>query len=933
MAEAVVGVLIGKLGVALANQAAAYGASLLCKEASALKGLFGEIHKAKEELVSMKAYLHESEKFKDTDETTGIFINKIRELSFQIEDVVDEFVYKLEDDKHGGFAAKMKKRIKHVKVWHRLAHKLRDINVELEEAAKRRARYVIPRMHGQAGRGDHHAGSTNQNLCLAREDDVVGTEHNAEKLKQWLLGDLKEKNYKIATVWGMGGVGKTTLVDHVYKIVKLDFDAAAWVTVSQSYQVEDLLKRIAREFGIITDATNMEIRTLVEIIRKHLEGKRYILVLDDVWEKDVWINNIMEVFPTNCTSRFVLTSRKFDVASLAASNCRIELKPLGDQHSWELFCKAAFRNSDDKRCPSELQDLAAKFLQKCEGLPIAIACIGRLLSFKQPTHSDWDSVYKELELQSTNNVIQGVDSILRVSLEDLPYELKNCFLHCAMFPEDYELKRRRLIRHWITSGFIKEKENKTLEQVAEGYLNDLVNRSLLQVVLKNAAERVQCCRMHDVIRHLALGKAATECFGKVYEGRGTFSVDGTRRLSINSTSIVSLNPSGVTHLRGIYVFTSSVDIDLLRPILASVTLLSTLDLQGTEIKILPNEVFSLFNLRFLGFRNTQIEVLPEAIGRLQNLEVLDALDTCLLSLPKDVAKLKKLRYIYASASVNEGSLWRYRGVKVPRGIIKNLPGLHALQKVKASSEILSDVTALTDLRTFAVDDLTSEHALILRSALMNMRNLVHLTITMSNENEVLPLEQLSLPETLSKLELIGQLEKKRMPDQILSSWLHLNYLTHLWLMFSKLDENSFPSLLVLHNLCSLYLFKAYDGKTLCFSSRSFPRLRKLQIEVAPQLSQVEIEEDALGSVVELWFSLCPELKQLPHGIEYLRTLDELYFERASDELIKILRQEGEAKECKEELMKISHIRRVRFSATGEDFWQRIVTREGNAFAG
>jgi disease resistance protein RPM1 len=259
MAEAVVGVLIIKLGVALAKQAIAYGASLLCKEASALKGLFGEIYRAKEELVSMKAYLHESEKLKDTDKTTGIFINKIRELSFQIQDVVDEFMYKLEDDKHGRFAAKMKKRIKHVKVWHRLAHKLRDINAELEDAAKRRSRYVIPGLQGHVGSSDHHSRSTNQNLYFAREDDIVGIEDNATKLKQWLVDDLQEKNKKIATVWGMGSVGKTTLVEHVYNIMKLDFDAAARVTVSKSYQIEDLLKRIAREFGIVTDAINMKL--------------------------------------------------------------------------------------------------------------------------------------------------------------------------------------------------------------------------------------------------------------------------------------------------------------------------------------------------------------------------------------------------------------------------------------------------------------------------------------------------------------------------------------------------------------------------------------------------------------------------------------------------------------------------------------------------
>ncbi|CAD6254369.1 unnamed protein product [Miscanthus lutarioriparius] len=492
MAETVVGALIGKLGTALAKEAATYGASLLYKEASAIKGLFGEICRAERELESMKAYLRESEKFMDTDETTGIFIKNIRELSFRIEDVVDEFMYRFEGDKHGGFASRMKKRIKHVKIWRRLGLELRDINVELEETVKRRDRYIIPGMERHAGSGDHHTRSTNQALCFAREEELVGIEDNATKLKGWLVGDLDERNTKITTVWGMGGVGKTTLVHHVYKIVKVDFDAAAWVTVSKSYKVEDLLKKIATEFGMPIDSSIMDMRRLVEVICKHLEGKKYILVLDDVWEQDVWINNIMPVFPAKCTSRFVLTSRLSEVASLASGNCAIKLEPLQDHHSYMLFCKLAFWNNDDKRCPEELWDLATKFLQKCEGLPIAIAWIGRLLSCKPPTYTECKSLYEKLELQSVTNTIPGVDSILKISLEDLPYELKNCFLHCALFPEDYEMKRR-LVRHWITSGFIKEKENKTLEQVAEGYLNDLVNRSLLQVVMNNEFGRVKCC--------------------------------------------------------------------------------------------------------------------------------------------------------------------------------------------------------------------------------------------------------------------------------------------------------------------------------------------------------------------------------------------------------------------------------------------------------
>jgi len=172
--------------------------------------------------------------------------------------------------------------------------------------------------------------------------------------------------------------------------------------------------------------------------------------------------------------------------------------------------------------------LGAKFLLKCGGLPIAIACIGRLLSCKPPTHSQWENVYQKLELQSTKNVIHGVDTILKVSLEDLPYELKNCFLYCAIFPEDCDLKRRRLIRHWITAGFIKEKENRTLEEVAEGFLNELVNRSLLQVTKENEFGRVKSFRMHDILRCIALDKVEKECFCKVYQGSRTFSADGAR---------------------------------------------------------------------------------------------------------------------------------------------------------------------------------------------------------------------------------------------------------------------------------------------------------------------------------------------------------------------------------------------------------------------
>lgn len=191
--------------------------------------------------------------------------------------------------------------------------------------------------------------------------------------------------------------------------------------------------------------------------------------------------------------------------------------------------------------------------------------------------------------------------------------------------------------------------------------------------------------------------------------------------------------------------------------------------------------------------------------------------------------------------------------------------LQALQHVVASLESLCDAAALTELRQLSITGVTSDHSVKLCSAIMNMRGLVSLSITASNENEALPLEQLHLPETLYKLELIGKLEKKRMP-QILLSWPRLNNLSQLNLRFSKLDEDSFSSLMVLHGLCFLKVDKAYSGKELCFSALSFPKLQRLHIWGAPHLNRVKIEEGALGSLVELDFSYCPELKNLPYGI-------------------------------------------------------------------
>ncbi|KAF7034102.1 hypothetical protein CFC21_045156 [Triticum aestivum] len=907
MAEGVVALLIAKLGFALAKEAATFGASLLCKEASALKGLFGEIREAKEELESMQAYLQGAERFKDTDETTGIYVNKVRGFSFEIEDVVDEFTYKLEDT-HGGFAAKMKKRVKHIKAWRRLTIKLQDIKGRLQSADRRKVRYDMKGVEGE-GLKSGHSESAGHSLNLAREEDLVGIKENKDKLMHWLVGDLEEQGSKSATVWGMGGVGKTTLVDHVYKAVKMDFAKCAWITVSSSYHVEDLLKQIASQLGIPIANAN-ENRSLVEVIHNHLKGSNYLVILDDVWNVDVWFK-IRNAFPTESTGRFVITTRMQEVALLATKTCTIKLEPLERDYAWQLFCNEAFWNNENKTCPEELEDLGKMFLDKCGGLPIAIACVGRLLSCRDPTYYQWESVYKELESQLSNNVILDVNIVLKVSLENLPTHLKNCFLHCTIFPEDYLFGRKQVIRHWIAAGFIKETGSKTLEEVAEGYLNELVNRSLLQVAARNLRGRVRRFRMHDIIRVLALAKSEEESFCQAYNGSRDFSAKNTRRLSMQGTNMEQLTPLlCAPSLRSLHVFQSHMRIDFLEAFLKPLSLLSTLDLQGVQIKRLPKMVFNLFNLRFLGLRDTQIEYLPKEIGRLQNLEVLDAFNTMLASVPVEIAALRKLKYLYVvtiPAGDNERVL-AYDGIQMPKGI-GNLTDLLALQHVEASSQVLSQLGCLTNLRTFGISKVRSGHCADLCGAITKMVNLVRVGIIALDQREVLQLEALCLPPTISKVDIVAQLDK-RFLTQFVSSSSKLVNLTDLTLCWSKLYEDSFGCLLGLHGLVTLHLCKAYDGKGLHFHATSLPKLKLLGIWDAPHLSRVTIEQGAMQNIDELLLRDCPELKDLPDGIEHLRTLDYLKLEDISEELTGKLQQNEESKECDEDWMKISHVRWV-----------------------
>ncbi|XP_020098973.1 disease resistance protein RPM1-like [Ananas comosus] len=434
MAEAVISSLVLKIGAALASETTKSAASLLLTGMLVMKELMKDISDIKDELEIMQAFLRIAERPKEKDETTKIFIKQTRGLAFDIEDIIDEFTYKLSEEQ-GGVLPTAIKRYKNIKSWHHLSKKLKDIKIDLQKIMERRTRYDARGMESEAKPRIAVGGSKSraESAHFVKEDDIVGIDKYRDLLLGWLKDeDEQQRQPMIISVLGMGGLGKTTLVTHVYKIIKATFDACAWITVSQSYETHDLLRQILKEFfredrekrEAPNNIDTMDYRSLVETIRTYLQDKKYILILDDVWSTDVMDNIKDALLNSNSKSRIVLTTRIRDVALLANENHMFEPKPLEADHSWDLFCKNAFWKSANKICPPPLEQCAKKIVEKCGGLPLAIVSIGRLLSFREQTGTEWDKVYKDLEWYLTNNaskLYEKVHDILKLSLDDIPH--------------------------------------------------------------------------------------------------------------------------------------------------------------------------------------------------------------------------------------------------------------------------------------------------------------------------------------------------------------------------------------------------------------------------------------------------------------------------------------------------------------------------------
>ena len=616
--------------------------------------------------------------------------------------------------------------------------------------------------------------------------------------------------------------------------------------------------------------SSIEYRALSEGLVNYLEKKKYLLVIDDVWDTDL-LDYLKAPLPDGCPgSRIIVTTQNEDVASYPFSGKihihRIELLEM--EEAWTLFCKQAFSSSRGC-CPQRLESLAKELVGKCRGLPLAIVALGSLMYSKNI--SQWNKIHNSLNWNLSNNPKLRVNSILSLSFKDLLHHLKHCFLYCSFFPEDYMIRRKRLMKLWFAEGFIEQVEGSTPEEVAERYLEELVFRNMLQVVRRNEFGRPKAFKMHDVMRDLALLISKRENFGVVHNGGEEMAECKARRISIHTNKELR-SFSGVSKLRSFLVFNK------LKTLRSGIKMLRVLDLAGAEIDELPNKVVNLFNLRYLNLKGTSVKELPKSISRLLNLQSLDISDTKIEALPREIGKLKNLQYlIMHSHNRNSNDFRIVDGVLVPSKICR-LTNLQSVSVIEARDDLIRQIRSMTQLTSLGISNVKAADEMDLCDSIQGMTLLRRLLIMVTNEEETLRMDALSSPPcNLQSLVLVGKLE--RVPQWFSS----LQNLTFLYLHWSRLEEDVLPQIAALPNLVRLSLNNAYSGKQMGIHT-GFPKLTSLTIRNFPELNEIIIRKSVMPKVQSLYIADCMELETVPKGIEYLKNLQELILESVSMQL-------------------------------------------------
>ncbi|KAI5437155.1 hypothetical protein KIW84_023324, partial [Lathyrus oleraceus] len=479
--------------------------SLIRNELDLFLGFDQDFNSLSSLLTTIKATLEDAEEKQFSDRAIKDWLLKLKDAAYVLEDILDECATQVLEMESKGLSHKVQSSFlscfhpKHNVFRYQIAKRMKRIRERLDEIAQERSKFHLMEIVREKRSG---VLDWRQTTSIITQPQVYGREQDKDRIIEFLVGDASSfEDLSVYQIVGLGGLGKTTLAQLIFNHDKVvsHFELRIWVCVSEDFS----LKRITK--AIIESATGhacaeLDLEPLQRKLLDLLKGKKYLLVLDDVWddEQENW-RMLKSVLACGGKGASILvTTRLLKVAAIMGTIPPHDLSILLDTDCWELLKQRAFGPNEEER--EELVAIGKEIVKKCGGVPLAAMALGSLLRFKRK-EIEWLNV-KESQLWN----LQGEDHVmpaLRLSYLNLPVKLRPCFALCALFPKDKIIDKKFLIDLWMANGFISSNGMLEAEDIGNEVWNELYWRSFFQDIEIDDIGEIEQFKMHDLVHDLA----------------------------------------------------------------------------------------------------------------------------------------------------------------------------------------------------------------------------------------------------------------------------------------------------------------------------------------------------------------------------------------------------------------------------------------------
>ncbi|KAH0645651.1 hypothetical protein KY284_033535 [Solanum tuberosum] len=358
--------------------------SFLEGELSLLLGFENEFENLSSRFSTIQAVLEDAQMKQLKDKAIKNWLQKLNAAAYKVDDILDECkneAARFRQSRLGRYHPGI------ITFRHKIGKRMKEMTEKLDAIAKERMDFYLQEMIIERQTAIRETGS------VLTEPQVYGRDKEEDEIVKILINNVSDAQHlSVLPIVGMGGLGKTTLAQMVFndKRVTEHFHPKIWICVSEDFNEKRLIKEIV-EFIERMSLGDMGLAPLQMKLQELLNGKRYLLVLDDVWneDQDKWAN-LRQLLKVGASGASVLTTTRLEkVGSIMGTLQPFRLSNLSQADCWLLFMQRAFGHQEEIN--PNLVAIGKEIVKKSGGVPLAAKTLGGILRFKREER-EWEHV-------------------------------------------------------------------------------------------------------------------------------------------------------------------------------------------------------------------------------------------------------------------------------------------------------------------------------------------------------------------------------------------------------------------------------------------------------------------------------------------------------------------------------------------------------------